>query len=59
MAANLAGLPAISIPVGFSKNLPIGMQLMGPHFSESKLLNVSHCYQQATNWHNIRPNGDL
>ena len=59
VAANLAGLPAISIPVGFSKNLPIGMQLMGPHFSESKLLNVSHCYQQATNWHNIRPNGDL
>ena len=59
VAANLAGLPAISIPAGFNKNLPIGMQLMGPHFSEAKLLNVSHYFQQATNWHNIQPNGDL
>jgi aspartyl-tRNA(Asn)/glutamyl-tRNA(Gln) amidotransferase subunit A len=51
VAANLAGLPSLSIPVGFSENLPVGLQLMGTHFSENRLLNLAHQYQQQTNWH--------
>jgi aspartyl-tRNA(Asn)/glutamyl-tRNA(Gln) amidotransferase subunit A len=54
--ANLAGIPAISIPCGFtSNNLPIGMQLFGPHFSEQLLLHVGHCYEQETPWHTMQP----
>jgi aspartyl-tRNA(Asn)/glutamyl-tRNA(Gln) amidotransferase subunit A len=55
VAANLAGLPAMSIPAGFADGLPIGMQLMGPHFSEHRLLNTAHQYQQRTDWHHARP----
>jgi aspartyl-tRNA(Asn)/glutamyl-tRNA(Gln) amidotransferase subunit A len=56
VAANLAGLPALSIPAGFNAaGLPIGMQFIGPHFSEARLLNVAHCYQQVTNWHTTTP----
>lgn len=55
VAANLAGLPALSIPAGFKGNLPIGLQLMGTHFSESKLLNSAHQYQKNTNWHLATP----
>jgi aspartyl-tRNA(Asn)/glutamyl-tRNA(Gln) amidotransferase subunit A len=55
IAANLAGLPGISIPCGFvdegGKDLPVGLQLVGPHFGESRLLSVSHQYQQRTDWH--------
>lgn len=51
VVANLAGLPALSIPAGFSEGLPIGMQLMGSHFSEPLLLQVGHLYQQLTQWH--------
>lgn len=58
VAANLAGLPALSIPVGFNREkLPIGMQLMGHFFEESKLLQMGHLYQQATTWHQERPEG--
>lgn len=56
VAANLAGLPAISIPTGFENKLPIGLQLMGKHFSESRLLAIAHHYQQHTNWHLANPN---
>jgi aspartyl-tRNA(Asn)/glutamyl-tRNA(Gln) amidotransferase subunit A len=50
--APLAGLPALSVPCGFdAKGLPVGLQLMGPHFSESRLLGAAHRYQQATDWH--------
>ncbi|KTD09201.1 glutamyl-tRNA(Gln) amidotransferase subunit A [Legionella gratiana] len=56
VAANLAGLPAISIPAGFAQGLPIGLQLMGKHFSESHLLQIAHHYQQQTNWHLASPN---
>ena len=55
IAVNLAGLPGLSIPVGFSKNLPVGMQIIGDYFSESRLLNVAHRYQQATDWHQKSP----
>jgi aspartyl-tRNA(Asn)/glutamyl-tRNA(Gln) amidotransferase subunit A len=54
--APLAGLPALSVPCGFDANgLPVGLQLMGKHFSESLLLGVAHAYQQATDWHRRVP----
>ena len=52
LSTNLAGLPAMSTPCGFNaNNLPIGMQLIGNYFSEARLLQVAHQYQQATDWH--------
>src|SRR5277367_3791961 len=57
IGANLAGLPAISVPCGFSERLPVGLQLIGPHFSEERLLNVAHCYQRETDWHTQIPDG--
>jgi aspartyl-tRNA(Asn)/glutamyl-tRNA(Gln) amidotransferase subunit A len=55
-AVNLAGVPGISIPCGFSQDgLPIGFQLIGPHLSESKLFQVGHAYQQITDWHTKNP----
>jgi len=54
-AANLAGLPGISLPAGFHQKLPVGLQLMGNYFSEPRLLNVAHRFQQATDWHSRRP----
>jgi aspartyl-tRNA(Asn)/glutamyl-tRNA(Gln) amidotransferase subunit A len=54
--ANLAGLPALSAPCGFGAGtLPVGVQLMGPHFSEARLLSVAHHFQQATDWHRRCP----
>ena len=53
--ANMAGIPAISIPCGFDEGLPVGMQLMGPILSEATLLNVAYRYEQATEWHKLRP----
>ncbi len=55
LSVNLAGLPGMSVPAGFSADLPVGLQLIGPHFSEAKLLNIAHRYQQATDWHTRRP----
>ena len=55
VATNLAGLPAISAPAGFINELPVGLQLIGKHFDESKLLNVAHQYQQVTDWHKQIP----
>ena len=55
LSTNLAGLPAMSVPCGFNaKNLPIGMQLIGNYFSEARLLQVAHQYQQSSDWH-LRP----
>jgi aspartyl-tRNA(Asn)/glutamyl-tRNA(Gln) amidotransferase subunit A len=56
-AINLAGLPGLSLPVGFKQHLPVGMQLIGHYFSEAKLLNIAHCYQQHTDWHLQQPQG--
>jgi aspartyl-tRNA(Asn)/glutamyl-tRNA(Gln) amidotransferase subunit A len=55
VAVNIAGLPAISVPAGFINQLPIGLQLIGPHFAEAKILNVAHHYQQVTDWHKHIP----
>ena len=53
---NLAGLPAASIPAGFSKKgLPVGLHLIAPYLQEAKLLNIAHQYQQATDWHMQTP----
>jgi aspartyl-tRNA(Asn)/glutamyl-tRNA(Gln) amidotransferase subunit A len=53
---NLAGLPGISIPCGFTEGgLPIGLQVLGKPFDEGKVLRVAHAFQQATDWHRRRP----
>ena len=55
IATNLAGLPGMSLPAGFSQQLPVGLQLVGNYWSEAKLLNVAHRYQQVTDWHRRMP----
>lgn len=58
ISVNLAGLPGLSIPVGFGReHLPVGLQLIGPHFAEAKLLNVAHQYQLVSDWHQQLPAG--
>ena len=52
---NIAGLPAMSVPCGFSEGLPVGMQLIGPQLAEERLLNIAYTYEQATEWHKARP----
>jgi len=55
IATNLAGLPGMSIPAGFSNNMPVGLQIIGNAFDESRILNVAHQYQQHTDWHKQIP----
>ena len=57
VSVNLAGLPGISVPAGFIGDLPVGMQLIGNYFSEARLLNIAHRYQQVTDWHHHIPEG--
>ena len=52
---NIAGIPGLSIPAGFSDGLPAGMQILGKPFSEEMLLRVAYAYEQATEWHKQRP----
>ncbi|MBV1876894.1 MAG: Asp-tRNA(Asn)/Glu-tRNA(Gln) amidotransferase subunit GatA [Pseudomonadales bacterium] len=51
ITSNLAGLPAASIPVGFSNNMPVGLQIIGNYLDESKILNLAHQFQLMTDWH--------
>jgi len=53
--ANIAGLPAISIPSGISKNLPIGLQFIGPQFGDKKILQIASNFEKATDWHKLNP----
>lgn len=54
--SSIAGLPGLNLPCGFSKQgLPIGMQIIGPQFSENLILKVGHIYQKLTDWHQLRP----
>ncbi|MFZ1867557.1 MAG: amidase family protein, partial [Steroidobacteraceae bacterium] len=66
IGANLAGLPALSVPCGFvggspsaqgasGDRLPVGLQIVGPHFAEARILNVAHRYQLETDWHRQSP----
>lgn len=60
IAINLAGLPAMSIPAGFSAGapaMPVGLQIIGNYFAEARLLNIAHQYQQVTDWHTRAPQG--
>jgi aspartyl-tRNA(Asn)/glutamyl-tRNA(Gln) amidotransferase subunit A len=57
IGANLAGLPGVSVPCGYAGGLPVGLQIIGPHFAEAKLLNVAHWYQRETEWHKQIPRG--
>lgn len=57
IAINLAGLPAMSIPVGFAEGKPVGLQVIGNYFAEDRLLNIAHKYQQVTDWNQQIPKG--
>ncbi|HEY5581097.1 MAG TPA: Asp-tRNA(Asn)/Glu-tRNA(Gln) amidotransferase subunit GatA [Rhodoferax sp.] len=58
LPGSLAGLPGMSLPVGFGANhMPVGLQLIGNYLQEAKLLNVAHRFQQATDWHLAKPEG--
>jgi aspartyl-tRNA(Asn)/glutamyl-tRNA(Gln) amidotransferase subunit A len=59
IAANLAGVPGVSVPCGFTAGgLPIGLQLLAPPFAEAKLLRAARMYERETDWHTRRPNGN-
>ena len=58
LPASLAGLPGMSVPAGFgAAGMPVGLQLIGNYLQEGRLLNVAHRLQQATDWHQRKPNG--
>jgi aspartyl-tRNA(Asn)/glutamyl-tRNA(Gln) amidotransferase subunit A len=52
---NLGGFPGMSVPAGFSEGRPVGLHIVGPYFSEAKLLNIGHQFQQVTDWHTHKP----
>ncbi len=55
LPVNIAGIPGLSVPAGFVAGLPVGMQILGPHFSEETLFRIGYAYEQATDWHKRRP----
>ena len=55
LSVNLAGLPGMSVPAGIANGRPVGLQMIGQHFDESRLLNIGHRFQQATDWHQQSP----
>ncbi|MDP5054783.1 MAG: amidase family protein, partial [Congregibacter sp.] len=58
LSVNLAGLPAMSLPAGFSDGMPVGLQLIGQHFDEARLLAAAHQFQQGSDWHRQTPRLD-
>ncbi len=52
---NLAGVPSLNVPCGFLQGLPMGMQIIGPDFSEKLLYQVGHAYEQETKWYETKP----
>ncbi len=54
---NLAGVPSISVPCGFSGGMPIGMQIIGKHFDEATILKAAYTFEENTDFHNKRPEG--
>lgn len=59
IATNLAGLPGMSLPCGMVDNKPVGLQIIGNHFEEARMLNIAHQYQLITDWHKQAPEGIL
>jgi aspartyl-tRNA(Asn)/glutamyl-tRNA(Gln) amidotransferase subunit A len=57
VSTNPAGVPALSMPCGFSNGMPVGMQLIGKHLSEDVLLQIGHAYQSVADWHKMHPEG--
>ncbi len=55
LSASLAGIPGLSVPCGFAKNLPVGLQLLGKYMDEDTILSVGEFYQSVTDWHTRRP----
>ncbi|OED43692.1 aspartyl/glutamyl-tRNA amidotransferase subunit A [Endozoicomonas sp. (ex Bugula neritina AB1)] len=55
LSVNLAGLPGMSVPAGMANDRPVGLQIIGQHFDEARLLNIGHRFQQATDWHTQSP----
>jgi len=55
VTANLAGIPGLSLPIGFIDGLPVGMQILGPQLSEVKLFQIGYAYEQATQWRKQKP----
>ena len=53
--ANIAGIPGISVPAGLSDGLPVGLQLLAPPLAEETLFRIAYAYEQATEWHRLRP----
>lgn len=53
--ANMAGIPGVALPCGFSDGLPVSMQVLGPAFAEDTILRVAHAYEQAESWHTVKP----
>ena len=55
VGVNITGIPAISVPCGISGSLPVGLQIMAPHFREDTLFQIASVYEASTNWHKLRP----
>ncbi|MBI2645577.1 MAG: Asp-tRNA(Asn)/Glu-tRNA(Gln) amidotransferase subunit GatA, partial [Deltaproteobacteria bacterium] len=56
ISTNLAALPGLVLPCGFDeKNLPIGLQILGPHFKEESIFHLAYAYEQSTEWHKRKP----